>query len=151
MPEVSLTGNDTIQIGGRTFSSFADGDVAKLTFPNDLVNMVTGKNGNTIYNLNATGQQCDFELRLLRGSADDRFLNAALIVMLSDLPSFLLMPGYFVKRVGNGLGSIRKDTYLLTGGVFVKGVDAMENVAGGTDPAVALYRLKFSNGARAAL
>lgn len=151
MSEVSLTGNDTIQIIGRTFSSFADGDVAKLTFPNDLVNMVTGKGGNTIYNLNATGQQVDFELRLLRGSADDRFLNALLVLMLQDLPSFVLMPGYFVKRVGNGLGGVRKDTYLLTGGVFVKAVDASENVAGGTDPAIALYRLKFSNGQRAAL
>lgn len=151
MSEVSLTGNDTIQVAGRTFSSFADGDVAKLTFPNDLVNLVTGKNGNSIYNLNATGQQADFELRLLRGSADDRFLAAALVLMLSDLPSFVLMPGYFVKRVGNGLGTVRKDTYLLSGGVFAKAVDASENVAGGTDPAVSLWRLKFSNAARASL
>ncbi len=151
MSEVSLSGEDTIQVATRTLTSFADADCAKLTFPNDLVNMVTGKNGNSIYNLNATGRQCDLELRLLRGSADDRFLNALLIVMLSDLPSFVVMPGYFVKRIGNGLGGVRKDTYLLAGGVFVRNVDASENVAGATDPAVSLYRLKFSNGSRASL
>ncbi len=71
--------------------------------------------------------------------------------MLSDLPSFVLMPGYFVKRVGNGLGGVRKDTYLLSGGIFMKNVDAAENVAGATDPALSIYRLKFSNGTRAML
>lgn len=151
MSEVSLSGNDTIMIAGRTLSSFADGDVAKLSFPNDLVNMVVGKNGNAIYNLNATGQQADFEVRVLRGSADDRFLNALLLVMINDLPSFVVMPGYFVKRIGNGLGGVRRDTYLLAGGVFVRNVDASENVAGATEPAVSVYRLKFANGNRASL
>ncbi len=149
--EVSLSGNDTIQIAGRTFSSFADNDVAKLSFPNDLVSVVVGKNGNAVYNINASGQQADFEMRLLRGSADDRFLNALLLVMLGDLPSFVVMPGYLVKRVGNGIGGVRRDTYLLSGGIFVRNVDAVENVAGGTDAAVAVYRLKFANGSRAAL
>lgn len=151
MSEVSLSGNDTIMVAGRTLTSFAEGDVAKLSFPNDLVNLVTGKNGNSIYNLNATGRQADFELRVLRGSADDRFLNAALLVMLSDLPAFVVMPGYFVKRIGNGLGGVRRDTYLLAGGVFVRNVDATENVSGSTDPAVSVYRLKFANGSRAQL
>lgn len=151
MPEVSLSGKDTIQVAGRTFTSFAEGDVAKLSFPNDLVNMVTGKGGNTIYNFNSTGQQCDFEMRLIRGSADDRFLNALMTLMIQDLPSFVIMPGYFVKRIGDGLGGIRKDTYLLTGGVFKRMVDASENVGGATEPAVSMYRLQFSNGQRAAL
>lgn len=151
MSEVSLSGEDTIEIMGRTVTALADGDVAKLTYPNDLVGMVTGKNGNTIYNLNATGRQADFEMRLLKGSADDRFFNALLMVMLSDISAFVLMPGYFVKRIGNGLGGVRKDTYLLAGGVFVRNVDATSNVAGATDPAVSLYRLKFANATRASL
>lgn len=151
MPTYSLSGNDTTQIAGRTLSNFGDADTVKLSFPNELVGIKTGKNGNTIYNLNATGQQVDLELRILRGTADDRFLNALLVLMLADLPSFPLMPGYFVKRIGNGIGGVRRDTYLLSGGVFVKNVDAAENVEGATDPAISLYRLKFGNGQRASL
>lgn len=151
MPVNALTGQDTCQIAGRTFSDFGDGDVVKLSYPNELVGVKTGKNGNTIYNLNATGQQVDVILRILRGSADDRFLNALQTTMLADLPAFVLMPGYFVKRIGNGIGGVRKDTYLLSGGVFTKGVEAAENVDGATDPAISIYTLKFGNGTRASL
>lgn len=145
----SLTGNDTIQIAGRNLVNFADGDVIKITFPNDLVAVKTGKNGNSIYNLNATGRQCEAELRVLRASPDDAFLNSLLTAMRNDLPSFALMAGYFVKRIGDGNGAIAFDTYLMSGGVFTKQVEAAENVEGATDPAVAIYHLKFSNSDRA--
>lgn len=151
MPTYSLTGNDTVQIAGRTLTNFGDGDVLKLTFSNELVAVKTGKNGNSIFNLNATGQQCDVILRVLRGSGDDRFLQGLLTQMITDLPSFVLMPGYFVKRIGDGIGGVRRDTYLLSGGVFVKGVEAAENVEGATDPAISIFPLKFSNATRAAL
>lgn len=151
MPTYALSGNDTIQIAGRILSNLGDGDVCKLTFPNELVAVKTGKNGNSIFNLNATGQQADVVVRVIRGSADDRFLQSLLTLMLADLPAFVLMPGYFVKRIGNGIGGIRQDTYLLSGGVFVKGVEAAENVEGATDPAISVFPLKFSNATRAAL
>lgn len=151
MPVYSLTGNDTVMVAGRTLTDFGDGDIVKLSFPNELVGLKTGKNGNTIYNLNATGQQADVVLRVLRGTADDRFLQGLLTLMLSDLPSFVLMPGYFVKRIGNGIGGVRRDTYLLSGGVFTKGIDAAENVDGQTDPAISMFTLKFGNAQRAAL
>lgn len=149
MPSASLTGNDTIQIAGRTLVNFGDGDVAKLTFPNDIVGVKVGKNGNSIFNINATGQMAELELRMLRGSSDDSFLNALLIQMTRDLPSFILMTGYFVKRLGNGNGAIANDTYILSGGVFAKKVEVAENVEGATDPAISIYRLRFSNSDRA--
>jgi hypothetical protein len=149
MSSATLTGNDTIQVAGRNLVNFGDGDVAKLTFPNDLVGAKVGKNGNAIFNLNASGQLCDLELRVLRGSSDDSFLSNLLILMTTDLPSFPLMAGYFVKRLGDGNGNIKNDTYLLGGGVFTKKVEVSENVEGNTDPAIALYRLKFSNSDRA--
>lgn len=151
MPSYSLSGQDTIQVAGRNFTQFADGEVARLSHPNELVGMKTGKNGNSIYSLNATGQTAELILRILRGGSDDRFLNALLTLMLNDFPSFVLMPGYFVKRVGNGIGGVRRDTYLLSGGVFVKAVDASENVEGQTDPAISVYTIRFSNSTRAAL
>lgn len=149
MSTASLSGSDTIQIAGRNFTALADGDVCKLSYPNDLVGVKTGKNGNSIFNLNSTGRQVDVELRVLRGSADDSFLNGLLTSMIADLPSFVLMPGYFVKRIGDGNGGVTSDTYLMNGGVFTKGVDAAENVEGATDPAVSLYRFKFTNSDRA--
>lgn len=150
MNSVSLTGNDTIQVAGRVLVNFADGDVAKLSFPNDLIAVKNGKNGNAIFNLNAQGEQADLELRVLRASPDDSFLNGLMIAMTQDLPTFTLMEGYFSKRVGNGKGGVKTDTYLCSGGVFLKKVDVSENVEGATDPAVALYRIKFSNSDRAA-
>lgn len=149
MNSFSLTGNDTIQIAGRVLTDFADGDVAKVSFPNDLIAVQNGKNGNAIFNLNAMGQQADVELRVLRSSADDAFLNGLLVQMEQDLPTFPLMDGYFVKRVGDGQGGVTRDTYLGKGGVFVKKVDVSENVQGATDPAVSLYRLKFAQFDRA--
>ena len=149
MNSFSLTGNDTIQIAGRVLRDFADGTVAEMTFPNDLVAVQNGKNGNAIFNCNAMGQQGDLTLRVLRSSPDDSFFNDLLVRMEQDLPSFELMRGYFVKRVGDGQGNVTSDTYLATGGVFVRKVDVSENVQGATDPAVSVYRLKFSNVDRA--
>lgn len=149
MPVYALTGNDTIQVGGRVLRNFGDGDVAKLSFPNDLVAVKTGKNGNSIFNLMASGQQSEVEIRVLRGSPDDAFLNQQLNTMRADLPSFQLLEGYFVKRIGDGKGNITFDTYLLSGGVFTKIPEAAENTEGATDPALAIYRLKYSNAKRA--
>lgn len=149
MPVYALTGNDTIQIAGRVLKNFGDGDVVKLTFPNDLTAVKTGKNGNSVFNLMASGQQSDVELRLIRGSDDDAYMNGLLAQMRADLPSFELMDGYFVKRIGDGNGNVTFDTYLLAGGVFSKLPEAAENTEGATDPALAIYRLKFANSKRA--
>lgn len=149
MNAFSLTGNDTILIAGRILTDFADGDVAKVTFPNDLIAVQNGKNGNAIFNLNALGQQAEVELRVLRSSSDDAFLNDLLVRMEQDLPTFPLMNGYFVKRVGDGQGNVTRDTYIGQGGVFTRKVDVSENVQGATDPAVSLYRLKYSQFDRA--
>ena len=151
MQTFSLTGNDTIQIGGRVLKDFGDGAVAKLSFDNDLVVVKTGKNGNSIFNLQASGQQAKVELRVLRGSSDDAFLNASLAEMRNDLPSYELLDGYFVKRIGDGNGNITYDTYLLAGGVFTRLPEAEENVDGATDPAISMYRFTFANAKRANL
>ena len=149
MSKISLSGNDTTQIAGRVLTGFGNGDVVKLTFPNDLVGVTVGKNGNSLFNGNATGQLVEVEVRVLRGSADDSFLNNLLVQQKTDLPSFTVMSGYFVKRIGDGQGNIMNDTYILGGGVFVRNVDAAENVEGNTDPALSIYRMKFSNSDRA--
>lgn len=145
---VAMTGKDTITLNGRIFNDFADGTVAELTFPNDLVNLKTGKNGNTIYALNNTGRQCEFNLRLLRGSSDDKFLNALYLSQQGDFASFALIAGELIKNIGDGAGNITLDSYILSGGAIKRSVDAMENSDGDTNQSVAVWHLLFSNAPR---
>ena len=148
MPSVALTGNDTVTLAGRTLADFGDGDIATLTFPNELMAVKTGKNGNSIYAFNETGKQAEVVLRVLRNSSDDKFLNRLLSLLKQNPAGFILMAGTFVKRVGNGLGFIQNDTYILSGGVFTRQVDAQSNVEGNTDQAIAVYTLMFTNAPR---
>lgn len=151
MNSFSLVGADTIQIAGRVLKNLADGDVGKVSYPNDLITVKPGKDGNTIFAVNSTGQLVDLEIRVIRGSSDDRALNALLIQQLADLPSFPLMPGYVVKRIGDGTGDVRRDTYQLIGGVFVKNPGADSNVEGSTDQGVTIYPFRFALSSRAML
>lgn len=145
---VALTGNDTTIINLRILADLATGDCVNLEFPNDLVDAKTGKNGNTIYAFNATGLVVNATIRLIRGSADDKFMNALNAQFLNDPPSFVLIAGEFVKRVGDGQGNINSDIYQLNGGVISKMPQGKENVEGDTEQAVTIWLIKFANSAR---
>lgn len=140
----ALTGNDTLTLFGRVFNDFADANSITLTYPNELVSVKTGKKGNSLYAINETGRQSDIELRLVRGSADHKFLNSQKLAMEDDIASFTTASGEYVKRVGDGSGSVTREIYTLAGGVFSQGLDAIENVEGDTEQAVVVYRLKFA-------
>jgi len=145
MSQISLSGNDTLNIGGRVLADFAEGDIAELTFPNELMNVKTGKNGNSIFAFNFTGLQCDFKARILRGSSDDKYLNGLMQGMKSDPASFVVLDAQFVKRIGDGQGNITNDTYILGGGVPVRQIAATSNTDGITDQSVSVYEFKFTN------
>lgn len=148
MQVVALTGKDTIIINGRVLNDLVDGDCAVITFPNDLMNLKTGKNGNSIYAFNESGKQIEMDLRVVRGSSDDKFLNGILTDMKNLRASFVLMTGEFVKNIGDGAGNITQDIYQLSGGVFKKNTEVKENAEGDTEQAVAMYKLAFSNAPR---
>ena len=149
MANISLTGKDTVKINDRVLNDMADGDVITITLPNDLVTVKTGKDGNSIYALNETGRQADVSIRIIRGSADDKFLSQLLATQKQDLPSFSLMTLDFAKRIGDGAGGITSDVNTLTGGVFTKAIpDSKENVEGDVETAIAIYNLKFTDEAR---
>ena len=59
------------------------------------------------------------------------------------------MIGEFIKLIGDGSGNVNNDTYVLSGGVFMKQVMAKDNVEGDVTQSVAEYELKFSNAPRA--
>lgn len=140
----TITADDTLTLYDRVIVDFADGDASTITFPNELFAMSTGKNGNTIYTKNETGKNSDVVLRLIRGSSDDRFLQQKLAEADADFVSQELATGEFVKRVGDGQGNVVRDVYTLRGGIFSNRVDTRENVAGDTEQAVAVYRMKFA-------
>ncbi len=148
MGGVSLTGKDTQQIGTagatlRVLKDLADGDCGNLDFPNNMVEVKKGKNGNTIYAINASGDVCTYTVRVLRGSADDKYFNAQMALYKKDPAAYVLLDGEFVKRAGDGLGNVTNDVYRVSGGIIQKMPNAKENVDGDTEQAVTVWQLIF--------
>ncbi len=148
MPVSSVTSNDTLTLYGRVFNDLAEGDVSSITFPNDLVNMKTGKNKNTIYARDESGNNAMLILRVVRGSGDDTFLQTQLSLSEADFVSTALASGQFVKRLGDGQGNVTSDVYMLAGGVISKQVEGKENVSGDIEQAVSVYNFKFATATR---
>lgn len=148
MSTVALSGSDTITINGRVLTDLADGNCVELTFPNDIANVKTGKNGNSIYGLNESGKQCEVKIRVIRGSSDDKFLNNGLAQQQANFAGTVLANGEFIKKIGDGAGNITSDTYIQSGGVYTKQVEGKNNVEGETEQSIAIYTMKFSNAPR---
>lgn len=148
MSTVALSGSDTIMINNRVFSDLADGDCVALTFPTDIAQVKTGKNGNSVYALNETGKQCEVAIRVIRGSADDKFMQNLLTQQQLNFASTVLLIGEFIKILGDGKANLSNDTYILSGGIFTKQIEAKNNVEGDVDQSVAVYKMKFSNAPR---
>ena len=145
---VSLTGQDAITINGRILADLADGEVASLTFPNKLATVKTGKDGNALFGFNASGQQAELTLRLMRGGSDDKFLNGLLANQQLNFAGFTLLAGTMVKKVGDGAGNIKNDTYIVAGGVFDEQVSVKSNVEGDTEQSVSIYKIHFATVSR---
>ncbi len=148
MASIALSGQDTTILNNRILNDLADGNCVDLTFPNDIANVKTGKNGNSIYSFNESGRQCELKLRVIRGSSDDQFLNNLLAQQLANFSSTVLIIGQFVKKLGDGKGNITSDTYILSGGIFNKQIEGKTNTEGEVDQSIAMYSLKFSNSPR---
>lgn len=148
MSTIALSGSDTAVLNNRVLNDLADGNCIELTFPNDIANVKTGKNGNSIYGLNESGKQCELKLRVIRGSSDDKFLNNLLAQQQANFAGTVLMIGQFIKKLGDGQGNITSDTYIMSGGVFTKQVEGKSNVEGETEQSIAIYTVKFSNAPR---
>ncbi len=144
MASFTITAEDTLTLYGRVFNDFADADASTITFPNDMVTMKSGKNKNTIFAKNATGDNGELTLRLIRGSSDDRFMRGKLLAAEQDFASVELASGEFVKRLGDGQGNVMRDVYTLAGGVIVRKVETKENTDGDTEQGVAVYNMRFA-------
>lgn len=148
MATVALSGSDTINLNNQVLVDLADGNCVELTFPNDIANVKTGKNGNAIYGLNESGKQAEVKIRVIRGSADDKFLNNLMVQQMANFAGFPLMIGQFIKKIGDGKGNITSDTYIMSGGIFSKQPEAKTNVEGETEQSISIYTLRFANSPR---
>ena len=146
---VSLTGNDTIIIGGQIITDFASGIVGEIKFPNDIVQVQRGKNGNTIYALNNQGFQSELTLRILLGYQNDTFLNAQMVNMKANFAGFTLLNGIFIKNVGDGIGNIHPVTYIMSGGVPKRQPDAKSVAEGDPTQSLVEWMFIFGNNDRA--
>jgi len=149
MSSVAMSGNDGLVINNRIFSDFGTATWGELTFPNQVANMKTGKNGNTIYSQNQTGFNASMTVMLIRGSGDDKFLNGILANQNNNFPGTPLLQGSYTKNIGDGNGKIIKDTYSLNGGLVVNMVEGKSNAEGDTDQSLAVYKLGWASAPRA--
>lgn len=144
----TVTGSDTLTIQGNVFTDQAYGTVTTVELPNELVNMKTGKNGNTVIAQNAAGFNGMVTMRVARGSSDDQFMNGLVPQSAANFPATQLLAGSFVKSMGDGQGNVLYDTYTLAGGMISKIPAGQENVEGDTEQGVVTYNIKFANVSR---
>lgn len=144
----AVTSNDTLTLNGRVFNDFADDDTTNIVLPNDLVNVKTGKEGNSIIAQNKQGLNSNMTLRLMRASPDDQYLNSLLAASQNDFPATQLLSGSFRKRIGDGSGNVATDVYNLAGGSISKIPEGKENTSGDTAQGVTIWAIKFTNTTR---
>lgn len=151
--QLRVTGNDIVQIGLSasgltTITSFADGDYARVTFPNDIMNFTIGKNRNMLAAYNAMGTLAELELRLLRGSREDKFLQDSFPSFASDSLSFNFIFAKIIKNLGvsneGATASTIEETYTLSNGVISKAPEIVSNVSGSTDQGVVVWQVRFA-------
>lgn len=148
MATYTLTGDDTIIINDIPLNDFPNGDIATLEVPNNLMEIATGKNGNTIFALDEAGNNATLTVRVLLSSNDDKRLNG-LVPPSEGFASYVLLNGSVIKQIGDGAGNISYNTYVLQGGMVQKKPAIKSNVNGDVEQAIAEYVIQFAHAARA--
>lgn len=144
----AVAGKDVLIINGQVLTGYADADAIKLEPQGPIAQMKVSKDGNSIYSMQYSGIVAKLTVRLVRACFDDQTLNGLLQQWIADPSSFVLMSGSYVKRVGDGKGSVTNEVYQLAGGIFEMVPSATSNMDGNTEQSVTVYTLLFRNDAR---
>lgn len=144
----AYTGQDIIKFNDRIMNDFANGDVAIITYPNELHSMTNGKNGNSMAAHNEQGTIAELQLRVIKGSPDDKYLNSFIIAWKGHSESFKPANAELTKviSVDNGL------TNEITSLSFVipsNNVETKTNTDGDTEQVVSVYRFRAGHSVRA--
>lgn len=148
MLSVAFSAKDNIILNGMSVTDLADGDIATLTFPNDLFTVKTGKSGNALFAINESGRQAELTLRVLRGSTDDKLISTYFLLGSTIPTNLILISGSLSKQINHGNGYSSTDTYILTYGVLSKMPEMKSNVEGDTEQAVTVYTIRFASAVR---
>jgi hypothetical protein len=149
MSNLSFTGNDSI-VGSTSFAPawvfkyFPFGVVFDVTFPNDVWKVHVGKNGNTVYAYDNSGGMAKGVIRVMKGSADDGFLESLVAISAIDPPSTQALTIYIVKRYGGGSISQAFEEVICQNGVISKLVPVKSDADGDPEQSVATYEMIFS-------
>lgn len=146
MATYTITGDDTLTLNNRVFTDFATDDFSTITFDNNLSELKTGKNQNTIFAKNETGNNATLNIRLMKGSSDDRYLQGIISADERDYVGSGLINGEFVKRLGDGESNIIREVATLLGGKIQKKVPTKGNSSGDIEQGVSVYVVMFANG-----
>ena len=144
--QYSITGDDQLNLQGLDVSDItndlADGDIAALTVPNDLINMALGKNGNAIYALDESGKKFELEVRVLKGTkTDEACVNKYNSYVSGNFAGLTFITGTITKKLGDGTGKIKDWTFKLAGGVIRKAPEGKVNVNGDTEQSITIYNI----------
>lgn len=146
---VSITGNDTLTLNAvQNVVGFAAGKVSEVIFSGDIIEMNRGKNGNVIVAEKNSGYVAEMTLWLLRGCADDRYLNGLLAAQINNFAGTVANFGQFIKKVGDGQGNITSDTYTLGTGLIQKIPHAETDTEGDTKQAQVEWKIKWGSVSR---
>ena len=148
----SYTANDVIvgtdYSGDWVLTDFADGTVAELSAPNELSSLTTGYNGNSLGAHNEPGRQRDLTLRIVKGSGDDKRLNANYNLWKNRDIRFKPLSFAFTKNVMHEDGSVTNDKVTCYFGLPAGQPVQMSDMAGNTEQVVSIYTIRFGNSER---
>lgn len=144
----AYTSHDILEIDGEIITALGDGDTATISYPNEVMAMKTGKNGNTVAAHNEMGREADITLRVVKGSYDDKRLNSKLIKWTGRADDFEAITATFTKVIRTDTG-ITNEVTSLKFGIPVKRVETKENVEGDTEQCFSMYTIRFGDSSRA--
>ena len=144
----AYTSHDIIEIDGEIVTALGDGDTAVISYPNDLMGMKTGKNGNTVAAHNEMGREAELVLRVIKGSYDDKRINSKIIKWKNRADDFEPISGTFTKVIVAD-GGITNEVTTLKFGIPVRVVETRENVEGDTEQCFSQYTIRFGDSSRA--
>ena len=148
----SYTARDAIvctdHSGDWVLTDFADGTVAELSAPNELSSMTTGYNGNSLGSHNEPGRQRELTLRIVKGSGDDKRLNANYNLWKNRDLRFKPLSMTFTKKVAHENGSVTDDKVTCYFGLPSGQPAQVSDMNGNTDQVVSVYTIRFGNSER---
>lgn len=151
MSSTVITGKDTFVLNGRIFNNLADGDAAKFTPDEDATKLKVGKDANAVFGQNQQGRAGTLTVRVLLGSADDKYLNGLWNEYLADSSGYVLDVGSMFKNVGDGKGNKNAVVENLLGGAPKRQPEIKTNADGDPAQSVAEWTWIFAQGVRSIL